>query len=106
MMPNQRPYEEKRNFIRVALDCEIHLQHAASGHRFIAGGRNLSAGGVLFRTDECLAPGDLLVMHIEASQQLFSVLDATIEVVRVEPCGAGEPQLVGGAIRTIHDMNA
>lgn len=104
-MPNQRPNEEKRDFIRVNLACEIHLQHAASGHRFIAGSRNLSAGGVLFQTDECLAPGDLLEMHIEASQMLFSVLDATIEVVRVESPGEGGPQLVGGAIRTIHDMN-
>lgn len=106
MMANQRPYEEKRDFIRVSLDCEIHLQHAASGHRFIASSRNLSAGGVLFLTEESLAPGDLLEMHIEASQALFSVLDATIEVVRIESHDAGEPQLVGGAIRTIHDMNA
>jgi hypothetical protein len=105
-MPNQRPYEEKRDFIRVDLNCEIHLQHAASGHRFIANSRNLSAGGVLFQTDESLVPGDLLEMHIEASQALFSVLDATIEVVRIEPHDEGGSHLVGGAIRTIHDMGA
>ncbi|HHH45363.1 MAG TPA: pilus assembly protein PilZ [Gammaproteobacteria bacterium] len=99
---DQRGYEEKRGFIRVPVDCEVVLQHADSGRRFQAAGRNLSACGVLFHTDERLEPGDRLEMHIEASQALISVLDASIEVVRVEPAADGLSWAVGSAIRIIH----
>ncbi len=105
MLPNQRPYEEKRDFIRVSLDCAVHLQHAASGQRFIASGRNLSAGGVLFLTEEPLACGDLLEMHIEADQALFSMLTATVEVLRIEAQAQTATQWVSGVIRTIHEMD-
>ncbi|MFQ5643525.1 MAG: PilZ domain-containing protein [Thiogranum sp.] len=102
MSLDQRSYEEKRGFIRVPVDCDVELQHADNGKRFQGVGRNLSACGVLFHTDELLAPGDRLEMHIESSQALISVLDASIEVVRVEPAADGLSYVVGSAIRVIH----
>ncbi|GMQ87357.1 MAG: PilZ domain-containing protein [Gammaproteobacteria bacterium] len=103
MSLDQRSYEEKRDFIRVAVECDVDLQHADNGKHFQGCGRNLSACGVLFHTDEPLRPGDRLEMHIESSQARTSVLDASIEVVRVEPAGDGLSYAVGGAIRTIHN---
>jgi len=100
---DQRSYEEKRDFIRVPVECDVDLQHEDNGKCFRASGRNLSAGGVLFHTDEPLQPGDRLEMHIESSQVLQSVLNASIEVVRVEPAGEEKRYAVGSAIRTIRN---
>ena len=86
----------------VTVDCEVGLQPTGGGHQFRANGKNLSAGGVLFHTDEQLQPGDQLEMHIEAHQALFSVLDATIEVVRVQAIEDGRTWAVGGCITRMH----
>jgi hypothetical protein len=102
MSLDQRGYDEKRDFIRMPVDCEISLQSPVNGKHFNAAGKNLSAGGVLFYTDEPLRPGDRLEMHIEASQVVTSVLDATIEVVRVESLGDGRSYAVGGSITELH----
>jgi hypothetical protein len=102
MSLDQRSYDEKRDFVRVAVDCEVGLQSAGGGERFTANGKNLSAGGVLFHTNEQLKPGDQLEMHIEAHQALFSVLDATIEVVRVQSVGDGRTWAVGSTITHMH----
>ncbi len=98
-----RPYDEKRDFIRVPVECDVNLQLTNNGKHFRGLGKNLSANGVLFFTDELLKPGDKLEMHIEASQKLVSVLDASIEVVRVEATGDGLSWAVGSTIRTLHD---
>lgn len=102
MSLNQRSYEEKRDFIRVPVECEISLQDAVSGKRFLANGKNLSASGVLFFTDEPLQPGDRLEMRIEARQALLSVLDASIEVLRVEVVEEGLSYAAGCAITRLH----
>ena len=104
MSLDQRPYDEKRGFIRMPVDCEVTLEHEVDGRRFLGSGKNLSASGVLFYTDEPLKPGDRLEIHIEANQALLSVLDATIEVVRVEAVGDGLSYAVGSAIQAIHDQ--
>jgi hypothetical protein len=102
MSLDQRSYEEKRDFVRIPVECEVSLQDAASGRRFLANGKNLSASGVLLHTDELLQPGDRLEMHIEAHQALLSVLDASIEVLRVEALGDGRSYAAGCAITRLH----
>ncbi|VAW82819.1 hypothetical protein MNBD_GAMMA13-577 [hydrothermal vent metagenome] len=100
---DHRNYDEKRDFVRVTVDYELGLQAADDGRSFTAMGKNLSTGGVLFHTNEPLKLGDRLRMHVEARQALLSVLDATIEVVRVEDTGDGRTWAVGGAITQMHD---
>ena len=102
MSLDQRSYEEKRDYIRVPVECEVSLEHNASGKRFVADGKNLSASGVLLHTDELLRPGDRLEMHIEAHQALLSVLDASIEVVRVEAMDESRSYAAGCAITRLH----
>ncbi len=102
MSLDQRSYEEKRDFIRVPVECEISLEDRQTGKRFLANGKNLSASGVLFYTDEPLQPGDRLEMHIEAHQVLLSVLDASIQVLRVEPVGDGSSYAAGCEITQLH----
>ena len=106
MALDRRTYEEKRDYIRVAVDCDIGLVKQQGGKHFLARGRNLSAAGVAFSTDEPLAPGDVLDMHIEARQALLSVLDATIKVLRVEPEGDGRWCTAGCAITRMHTLQA
>ncbi|HHJ14427.1 MAG TPA: PilZ domain-containing protein [Gammaproteobacteria bacterium] len=103
MRTDQRMYEEKRDFIRVPVQCEVQLEALDSGRRFTAEGRNLSGNGVLFLTDEPLVPGQRLNLHIEATEVLVSVLDATIEVVRIEAVPGEDRFAVGGAIRSIEN---
>jgi hypothetical protein len=95
MSLDRRDYEEKRGFIRMPVACEISLEDRASGRSFQASARNLSASGVLFATDQPLQRGDRLEMRIEAHQALLSVLEASIEVLRVEPAGDGRSCNVG-----------
>lgn len=102
MSLDRRTYEEKRDYIRVPVDCEVSLQHTGDGRQFTALGKNLSASGVLFHTDQSLRPGECLKMHIEASRFLVSVLDATVEVVRVVALDGGQRYAVGGAITELH----
>lgn len=103
MSLDRRTYDEKRNFIRVPVECEVALTAAVDGKSFHGLGKDLSGGGILFYTEELLEPGDRLELHIASSQLLTSVLDATIEVVRVQPMADGRRYAVGGAIRAIHD---
>ena len=105
MSLDQRTYDEKRGFIRMPVDCEISLEDKASGKRFQASARNLSASGVSFRTDQPLQPGDRLEMHIEAHQALLSVLDASIEVLRVEPSDDGRSCTAGCLITRLHSRH-
>jgi hypothetical protein len=102
MSLDRRTYEEKRNFIRVPVECEVALAFVVNGKRFRGTGKDLSGGGILFHTEELLEPGDRLELHIETSQAQFAVLDATIEVVRVRPLAEERRYAVGSAIRTIH----
>ena len=102
MGPDRQSYDEKRAFLRIPVDCELTLETATGGRSFGARGRNLSAGGVLFHTGELLQTGDRLEMHIDSRQPLFPDLDATIEVLRVEPLSDSGRYAIGSAIRTIH----
>jgi hypothetical protein len=104
MSLDQRSYEEKRDYIRVPVECEVSLENSTNGKRFVASGKNLSASGVLFHTDELLRPGDRLELHIEAHQALLSVLDASIEVVRVETLEDGRAYAAGCAITHLHNQ--
>jgi hypothetical protein len=99
---DQRSYEERRDFIRIPIEGEVSLLDAESGKAFLANGRNLSASGVLLHADEPLRPGDRLEMRIEAHQTLLSVLDASIEVLRVKILDDGRSFAAGCAITRLH----
>ena len=58
---------------------------------------------MLFITRERLAPGERLEMHIESDPAMPSRLDATIEVIRVEPGPDGSGYRVGSAIVQLHN---
>lgn len=93
-------YEEKRNFVRVPIDCDVLLRSETDNREFTVRGKDLSAGGVLFYTDQEMSCGEHFNLHIEAHQALFSVLDADIEVVRIVPLNEGG-YAIGSAIHSI-----
>ncbi len=93
-------YQEKRNFVRVSVDCDVRLRSDAGIKEFTARAKDLSAGGVLFYTDQDLSQGDRFSLHMEAHHALLSVFDADIEVVRIEALGEGG-YAVGSTIHSI-----
>ena len=52
-----RDFDEKRDFIRMALDCKIQCKDLASGETFYGHAHDLSGKGLSFDVDREFAPG-------------------------------------------------
>jgi hypothetical protein len=84
----QRDYDEKRNFIRMCMECSmVYIRTDGSRHEAIA--RDLSGSGLGFITDQALALGELLTVQVTLSHEVVAPLRAEVEVVRVQPAAAG-----------------
>lgn len=94
-----RDYEEKRDFIRVQLDCQAQCTDLRSGERFTGQARDLSGRGLCLELVRSLAPGTLLEVRIEPQKAVVAPLHALVEVVRVEPDVSGARFRTGTAIR-------
>ncbi len=92
-----RDYEEKRDFIRMTLDCALTLQDLGTGQAFTGRCVNLSATGALFRLDEAPALGTRMEIHIAPALAVVPALNAIVDVVRVLPAADGGYE-VGTAI--------
>ncbi|WJW74739.1 PilZ domain-containing protein [Thiohalobacter sp. IOR34] len=84
-----RGYEEKREFMRMLLDCELQCQDVVSGERLLGRAHDLSSEGLAFSLERSFAPGDRLEVRIEPERALVPPLHAEVEVLRVEPAGPG-----------------
>ena len=84
-----RDYEEKRDFIRMQLDCPAQCTDQRTGEQFTGHARDLSGKGLCLDLDRSLPPGTLLEVRIEPHKAVVPPLHATVEVVRVEPDVSG-----------------
>ncbi len=82
-------YNEKRDFTRMEVECVVDYTLSGESEVRQAAGHNLSAGGVCFETEQEVAAGTLLEISISPQQKLTPPLEATAEVVRVEPSADG-----------------
>jgi hypothetical protein len=94
-----RDIEEKRDFIRMQLDCQAHCTDLQSGERFTGRARDLSGKGLCLELDRSLPPGTRLEVRIEPEKAVVPPLHAVVEVVRVEPDVSGARFRTGTAIR-------
>lgn len=94
-----RDYEEKRDFIRMQLDCQAQCTDLRSGERFTAQARDLSGKGLCLELTRSLPPGTLLEVVIEPQKAVVPPLHAVVEVVRVEPDMSGARFRTGTTIR-------
>lgn len=98
MTITERSYEEKRDFIRMKVDTIVSFTRADSKERYEGRCRNLSGAGMLLETDKKLSVGDRLSVVVPSEGPGFSPLDASVEVVRVDPIPDMHKYLVGVVI--------
>lgn len=96
-----REFEEKRDFMRMMVDCEVRCRSAENGTEYSGRVRNLSAQGLLFSTARELAVGDRLEVIIQPGGGASAPLEAEAEVVRVDSVEPGKLYEVGLAFQKV-----
>ena len=104
MILTERTYEEKRDFIRMRVDTMVSFQRADSKERYEARCCNLSGAGMLLETDKKLNLGDRLRVTVPSEGPDFAPLDASVEVVRVDPIPNLHKFMVGVVIRKLGEL--
>jgi len=94
-----RDIEEKRDFIRMQVDCSAECTDLRSGEQFSGQLKDLSGKGLRLELSRDLAPGSLLEVRIEPAMAVVPPLHAIVEVMRVEADENGEVFLTGTSIR-------
>ncbi len=89
-----RPFTEKRAYVRMRMDCPMDYRREGAPRR-PATCLNLSVGGVLFRTDEPIDVGQRLAIHVTPTLPISPPLAATVEVLRVEQPVPGTYHVAG-----------
>jgi c-di-GMP-binding flagellar brake protein YcgR len=79
-----REFEEKRDFMRMMVDCEVQCRSADGTTQYSGRVRNLSAQGLLFSSEQELAVGERLELVIHPKIGSAAPLEASAEVVRVD----------------------
>ncbi len=79
-----RDYSEKRDYIRMTIDCKVSYKEIGSDEFKTGSSKNLSGKGLLFSTDREIKIGTLLDIDVTASNDVTPPLAAIVEVVRVE----------------------
>ncbi|KAA3629201.1 MAG: PilZ domain-containing protein [Proteobacteria bacterium] len=101
MNRDERNYDEKRDFYRMAVDCPISFRVTGSqqdGHGIC---RNLSASGVLMELQESLEIGTGLNIRIEPQSSITGALAALAQVSRCDPAPDGSGFTVAATILEI-----
>lgn len=83
MTRGNQGHDEKRDYIRMAVDCRI-LYKDPGGKEHQGRVVNLSGGGVLFITDSPPALGSDLALSVRPDTPVIQPLDVRAKVVRVD----------------------
>jgi hypothetical protein len=75
-------YDEKRNYIRMEIDCDITYKLAGSDEIFHGRCSSISGAGVSFIADQLFAPGKAMEVNIVPKSSVTPPMAAFIEVVR------------------------
>jgi hypothetical protein len=86
-------YDEKRDFQRMPVECDVSFSLEGSTQKFQGKGSNLSATGVMFSTSNNLALGTLLDIYIHPYMKTVQDLRAKAEVIRNDK--QGDDYIVG-----------
>ena len=99
-----REYDEKRDFIRIDIDCEIVFKKVDSGEEERTGHvANLSGRGMMFICDTELEKNSTLEINIKPANILTPALHANVKVVRVIKQRHEEGYEIGAVIKEIYD---
>lgn len=100
-MPGDRPFDEKRNFIRMKMDTMITYTYTNKTERYDGKCINLSGAGMLLQTDKKLKIGDKLQLTVPTDSEEYSSLNASVEVMRVSALPDQHKFEVGVVIKQI-----
>ncbi len=76
-------YAEKRDFLRMPIDCELSFSETGSSKQYQGNVINLSSKGILFTSNEKFEPGTSLDIVLTPSNSITPPMEATVSVSRV-----------------------
>jgi hypothetical protein len=76
-------YSEKRDFLRMPIDCELSFSEADSGKRHHGKVINLSSKGILFTSSKSFEIGTRLDIVLTPSNSITPPMQARVTVSRV-----------------------
>lgn len=83
MSSHNHDHDEKRDFIRLGVDCKVKFKDGG-GMEHQGRAINVSGGGVLFMTDTPLTLGAELTVSVKPDTPVIEPLDVIAKVVRVD----------------------
>lgn len=98
-----REYDEKRDFIRVEVDCPVRFRVDDAGEDEEGKVRNLSGRGMMFIAERELPVESSLEVKIQPENTLTPPLHARVRVVRVARPRRGEGFEIGAVIQEMLD---
>ena len=99
-----REYDEKRDFIRIDIDCEIAYKKVDSSEEISIGQvANLSGRGMMFISNAELEKNITLEINIKPVNILTPSLHANVKVVRVIKQRHADGYEIGAVIKEIYD---
>ena len=97
-----REYDEKRDSVRVEVNCPIQFWPENTGEKEVGKVRNLSGRGMMFIAQSEMPVESLLEVRIEADENTPS-LHARVRVVRVAKPRRGDGFEIGAVIQEMLD---
>jgi len=76
-------YAEKRDFLRMPIDCELHFAQRGSSDLYEGLVINLSGKGILFTSNHKFDEGAVLEITLTPSNSLTPPMEASVVVSRV-----------------------
>ena len=102
-----REYDEKRDFIRIDIDCEIAFKQVEpvdlTAEELTGQVSNLSGRGMMFISDTELEKNNIFEININPSNVLTPSLHANVKIVRVVKQRHANGYEIGAVIKEIYD---
>lgn len=76
-------YAEKRDFLRMPIDCELSFSESGSSKQYQGNVINLSSKGILFTSNTEFEAGKKLDITLTPSNSITPPMEATVVVMRV-----------------------
>lgn len=98
-----REYDEKRDFIRIDVNCGIEFKKLEDEEVQTGQVLNLSGRGMMFVSDNEIDKNCILEVHIKPANTLTPSLHANVKVVRVVKQRHKQGFEIGAVIKDIYD---
>ena len=98
-----RDYDEKRDFVRVEVDCDVLYNEPDSEEKYRGRVKNLSGRGMMFISERGIPQETLLEVNIEPANDLTQPLHALVRVVRLAKQRHANGYEIGAVIQQMLD---